>query len=102
MKILKPFEQINGVHRSTILTGWLILLTTFWFGCSFGDTHLFPTPLQVLHGFKDLWYGGLVVHIGASLWLCAKAVFISVFISLILAYTSSIPVAKPTATFISK
>ncbi len=97
-KIFKPFEDLKGISRSTILTGWLIMLISFWVACSFGETHLFPTPSQVLSGFKDLWSAGLIVHVGSSLWLCAKAVFISVVISMTLAYASS----KPTGTFITK
>ena len=102
MKIFKPFEELKSINRSTILSGWLIMLISFWVACSFGETHLFPTPSQVLAGFKSLWEAGLVVHIGSSLWLCTKAVLISVFISMVLAYASSIPAVKPTGTFITK
>src|ERR1017187_9966384 len=102
MKILKPFEQINSFNRTSILTGWLILLVSFWIGCSFGDTHLFPTPHQVINGFVDLWNSGLVVHIGASLSLCAQAVLISVLIGLTFAYSSTIPFLKSMGTFITK
>lgn len=101
-KFFKPFEQLQNLNRTSILTGWLILLISFWVGCSFGETHLFPTPSQVLDGFKSLWDAGLIVHIGSSLWLCTKAVLISVFISMVLAYLSTIPAVKPSGTFISK
>lgn len=101
-KIFKPFEDLTGSNRSTILIGWLILLISFWTLCSFGETHLFPTPKQVLVGFKDLWNDGLVVHIFSSLWLCAQAVFISILISLIFSYLSAVPFFKPIGTFISK
>jgi NitT/TauT family transport system permease protein len=63
---------------------------------------MFPTPTQVLVGFKDLWAAGLVVHVVSSLALCAKAVFISIIISLIFAYSSTLPFIKPIAMFISK
>lgn len=102
MKIFKPFEDLTGTNKSTILTGWLILLISFWTLCSFGETHLFPTPKQVLNGFKDLWNAGLVVHVFSSIWLCAQAVFISILISLLFAYSSAVPFFKPVGTFISK
>lgn len=102
MKIFKPFEVLKRSNKITIFTGWFVLLISIWVGCSFGDRHLFPTPSQVLMGFKDLWAGGLVVHIGSSIWLCTQAVFISTVISLILAYTSTIPFIKPSSNFISK
>lgn len=101
-KFFKPLEVIKGSNRTTILTIWLILLISAWVGCSFGDTHMFPTPSQVLMGFKDLWYEGLMVHVGSSIWLCTQAVFISTIISLILAYSFTIQLLKPVGSFISK
>jgi NitT/TauT family transport system permease protein len=101
-KFFKPLEEINKTGKSTILVSWLILLISFWTICSFGQTHLFPTPTQVLNGFKDLWAEGLIVHLTSSLWLCAQAVFFSVVISLILAYSTALPFFKPVGMFISK
>jgi NitT/TauT family transport system permease protein len=97
-----PLEEINGSGKTTILTTWLIGLLSFWVICSFGEVHLFPTPKQVLNGFIQLWNDGLVVHIGSSMALCAKAVFFSILISLILAYSTAIPLFKPIGMFISK
>jgi len=101
-RLFKPFESLKGSSKTTILTSWLVILLTFWGLNSFGDTHLFPTPLQVLHGLKDLWADGLVVHIASSIWLCSQAVMISIVISLMFAYSSAIPFFKPVGTFISK
>lgn len=101
-KFFKPLEDINNTGKTTILISWLVLLLSFWTICSFGTTHLFPTPIQVLNGFKDLWTGGLVVHLVSSLWLCAQAVFFSVLISLTFAYATAIPFFKPIGLFISK
>lgn len=101
-KLFKPFENLAGSARTTILTSWLIILITFWTISSFSDVNLFPTPKQVLSGFGDLWNEGLIVHLFSSLWLCTQAVMISVIISLIFAYSSAIPFFKPIGTFISK
>lgn len=101
-KFFKPLEDINKTGKNTILISWLVLLLSFWTICSLGETHLFPTPSQVLNGFKDLWHEGLIVHLTSSLWLCAQAVFFSVLISLILAYSTALPFFKPVGTFISK
>jgi NitT/TauT family transport system permease protein len=101
-KFFTPLEEIKGTGKTTILAIWLIALITFWVACSFGEVHLFPTPTQVLHGFGDLWNDGLVVHIVSSIWLCAQAVFVSILIALILAYSSAIPFFKPVGTVISK
>lgn len=101
-KLFKPFETLKGSSTTTILLSWLVILITFWGLNSFGDTHLFPTPSQVLNGLGNLWREGLVVHIGSSLWLCTQAVIISVLVSLGFAYASTIPFFKPVGTFISK
>lgn len=82
--------------------GWLITLIMLWISFSFGDVHMFPTPSQVSEGFSTLWAQGLVVHIGSSLALCAKAVALSIIISLSFCYLSPLPLLKPIATLISK
>ncbi len=101
-KLIKPLENLKSTTRGTIMLGWLIGVIVFWVLNSFGGTHLFPTPTQVIHGFGDLWKEGLVVHIGSSLMLCTHAVILSILISLAFAYSSVIPVIKPVGTFISK
>ncbi len=101
-KFFKPFEELKSSNTTTILLAWLVMLCTFWVACSFGTTHLFPTPMQVLHGLKELWYEGLIIHIFSSIWLCTQAVLISIIISLLFAYSSAIPFFKPVGTFISK
>lgn len=101
-KLFQPFEELKSSNKTTILTAWLIILIVFWIACSFGEVHLFPTPKQVLTGLCDLWEAGLIVHIFSSIWLCTKAVFVSIIISLMFCYLSPIPFLKPIATFISK
>jgi NitT/TauT family transport system permease protein len=86
MKILKPFEQLNGSAKGIIMGISVLILFTLWGICSMGTTHLFPSISQVLSGFSDLYHDGLVTHIGSSLGLFFKSVFISVFISLIFCY----------------
>lgn len=101
-QLFKPLEEINGTGKNTIMFSWLFLIISFWFACSFGDVHLFPTPKQVLNGFVDLWNEGLVTHIVSSFALCIQAVLVSIVISLLLAYSTAIPFFKPMGTFISK
>jgi NitT/TauT family transport system permease protein len=101
-KLFRPLEDLNGSKKTTILTAWLVLLLTFWTACSLGQIHMFPTPIQVLTGFGDLWKEGLVVHIVSSLALCGMAVGISVIVSLILSYATTIPFFKPLGVFWSK
>lgn len=102
IKFFKPFEDLSSTKKTSIQTMWLVFILGFWSVCSLGEINMFPTPLQVLTGFVDLWNGGLVVHIVSSLSLCAQAVFISVLISLAFAYSSTIPFLKSGGTFLSK
>ena len=102
MKILKPFEKVNKSTKGIITASWLIFLIGFWASMGIGETHLFPTIAQVLKGLGALYQEGIIIHVGSSLWLCARAVFLSVLISLSFAYLSTIPVVKPLSTFFSK
>lgn len=102
MSILKPFENINNKTVSIITGAWLLGILVVWGLYSTGDGHIFPSIPQVLEGFGDLWQQGLVTHVFSSLWLCIRAVVLSVIISLVLVYMSPVPVLAPMANFISK
>ncbi len=102
-KIFTPFEIVNKNTRWFIVLFWILLIVGFWVVSSMiGDTHLFPTPQQVLTGFTELYNEGLVVHIASSLFLCLKAILIAIIISLIFSYLSTIPLIKPIANTLSK
>ena len=100
--ILKPFENVTQTNRYIIGLGWLMLMLISWIVYGTNETHMFPTIPQVLEGFGDLWNEGLVTHVTSSLWLCLRAVLISIVISLSLVYLSPIPLLKPISTAISK
>jgi len=100
--IFKPFEQVSKNSRLIIAISWVILLLGFWFISSMGERHLFPSPEQVLRGFRELYNEGLVVHVGSSLALCFQAILFAVVISLILTYLSTLPVIAPVARAVSK
>lgn len=92
--LIKPFEVLGLPTSVSIMVFWTLCLLSIWFACSVGDRHLFPTPIQVLHGFSRLWANGLITHLFSSLALCGQAILYSVMISLILAYLSVIPATK--------
>ena len=103
MKLIKPFENISSKKRNLIGLGWVISVLIIWivYGAT-GSTHLFPTIPQVTTGFSDLWAQGLMTHIGSSLWLCARAIFLSVVVSLSFVYLSPLPIIRPVAYMLSK
>jgi NitT/TauT family transport system permease protein len=91
-KLFKPFEKISSNQLTIVYVAWMAFIILFWIiSASIGSRHLFPTPKQVLDGFVGLYNEGLVVHVFSSLWLCLRAIFISVIISLIISYISPIP-----------
>jgi len=102
MKLFKPFENITKNKRLLIGIGWLVLLFTMWGIYGMGETHMFPTIKQVYTGFTELWAEGLMTHVIASLWLCAKAVFLAIVISLTFVYLSPIALIKPISNLLSK
>lgn len=100
--LFRPFEKIGKNSRLIIIAVWVVIVGAFWFVSSMGDRHLFPSPNQVLTGFRELYNEGLVVHIGSSLLLCFKAIIIAVIISLIFTYLSTVPVITPLAKALSQ
>jgi len=102
MKLIKPFENLTKRNRLFIGLGWILVILVSWGIYGTGDTHMFPTLPQVKTGFVGLWNEGLIVHVVSSLWLCARAVIISIFIALSFVYLSPMPLIKPIATMISK
>ena len=52
IKYFTPFEKISKLHKTIILISWLVLLIVIWFATTAGEKHLFPSPSQVLKGFK--------------------------------------------------
>jgi len=101
-KMVIPFEETTKNNRNFIKLGWFLLILGTWVLYGAGSKHLFPSIPQVWDGLSSLYQEGLVVHIVSSLWLCARAVFISIIVSLVLVYLSPIPLLKPIATFLSK
>lgn len=98
----RPFEAVPQNQRLLIIGIWVLLLMVWWFISSAGQKHLFPTPGQVWDGFQSLYNEGLVVHIGSSLALCAKATLLSVVVSLIIVYLSPLPALRPIALLFSR
>jgi len=103
LESIKLFGDTNPLTNRFINIGWILIIILPWLIMSqIGTTHLFPTPQQISHGFVQLFNEGLVTHVYSSLFLCGKAIVISILISLVFVYASPIPLLKPLSTFISK
>lgn len=101
-KIFRPFEPLPISIEWGLRLFWLGFVLLLWFVGTSGEKHLLPTPGHVWQGFEDLYAEGLIVHIGSSLWLCAKATVISLLATLMLVYLSPIPFIQPISLFVSK
>jgi len=102
-KLFTPFEKLSTTQLAIINGSWVALLFLFWYIVGkVSETHLFPTLGQVWDGFIGLYNEGLVVHVFNSVWLCLRAIFISIFISLFIAYLSPIPLLQFLSKTVSK
>lgn len=101
-KLLTPFGELSKKYKLLIVFFWVVVILGSWVIYGTNETHMFPTIKQVIKGFQDLWKAGLITHIGSSLFLCGKAVILSVIISLIFVYLSPLPLIKPISNAISK
>lgn len=99
---IRPFESLPRRDSLMIKMIWLVALIGYWFAVTSGSKKLFPSPVQVWHGFVSLYNEGLVVHIGSSLWLCFQATAISIVVSLIIAYSYPIPLLQPISKAMSR
>lgn len=64
---------------------------------------IFPNPLEVVGAWSDLWNGGRFGQdLTSSLLVNVESIFLSIIISLPLAYLSRVPVVKPLAVGLSK
>ncbi|HRH30494.1 MAG TPA: hypothetical protein PK886_00280 [Candidatus Paceibacterota bacterium] len=100
-KIFTPLEIVgDGVKRSLILFHVAILVLAWTFLVP--DKTLFPSLGEVLVAWKDLWMKGLFFHILKTLQLCGTATLISIIVSCIVAYASTIPFFTPISLFFTK
>lgn len=102
MKLLTPFEKTSKTQRLILMAAWAVLLIAIWVFGTMGKQHLFPSPGMVFQGFKELYGEGLMIHIFSSLKLCFLSILFATIISLVFAYSWTIPVMKPVADFITK
>lgn len=102
MKLLTPFEKTTRSQRLILMAVWAVLLIAIWVFGTMGKQHLFPTPGMVFQGFKELYGEGLMIHIFSSLKLCFLSILFATVISLVFAYSWTIPVMKPVADFITR
>jgi ABC-type nitrate/sulfonate/bicarbonate transport system permease component len=100
-KIFTPFSVVDKKVITVIGFFQFLLLILAW-AFLVPEKTLFPKLSEVLTGWKTLWDNGFFYEILASLQLCLIATLISVVISSIIAYATTIPFFKPIGIFFTK
>ena len=88
-QLFTPNQVLSKRAAVTLTAAQLVLFLVVWV---LADCKMFPTPVQILASFDDLLLKkGMLFH----LWVSAKTVFkamgLSILISLVLAYASTLP-----------
>jgi NitT/TauT family transport system permease protein len=85
----KALYMVGAVELVLFLLVW-----TFGLG-------VFPSPMEVIKQFPSLMEDGLIGHLLSSLQLSLEAITLSTLIALSLAYTATIPAARPIINVLS-
>jgi ABC-type nitrate/sulfonate/bicarbonate transport system permease component len=100
-KLFTPFSYVDKKTLTTVGIFQLALLILAWLFLVPEKT-LFPHLGEVIEGWRQLWNNGFFYEIMASLKLCLIATLISVVVSSIIAYSTTIPFFKPIGIFFTK
>jgi NitT/TauT family transport system permease protein len=100
-KLFTPFSVVDKKVITTIGIFQFLLLILAWIFL-IPEKTLFPKLSEVITGWKTLWDNGFFFEIMASLKLCGIATLISVILSSIIAYATTIPFFKPMGSFFTK
>jgi len=102
-KIIDLFTPNKKIDKSTFLImafGQLLFVLCVWI---FMAPDLIPRPLGILKAWANLAStGGLIQDLYISLKLCFHALLISVFVSVIIAYSTLLPFFRPMGFIASK
>ncbi len=93
LRIITPNKSVNGQTTLLLILIWAIGTLSYW---SFSGGKFLPSPIEIIHATKNLIVGQeLLSHLTISTWLCIKAIFYAVVISLGIALLSVLPVFRP-------
>ncbi len=98
-KIITPFEELDPTTTAVMVALQVAIALVWWENVP--SDSFFPSLSQVLRGWADLWRAGLFYHITASFKLCFLSTFIATLVSMLVAYSSTIPFFRPIANFIT-
>jgi NitT/TauT family transport system permease protein len=98
--VFRPNSLVpSAAMRITIAVQAALFLLLWWFS----PLEVLPTPYEVACAIKPLWmYQGLGAELIASFWLNVSALLWSTAITLVLAYSTVLPVMRPIVAALSK
>jgi NitT/TauT family transport system permease protein len=102
-KLIKAFIPNRNVDYNIsmmILVFWIVSVLSFWI---FSEHHLLPTPVEIITAAKRLAVQrAFVQELMTSAFVCIKAMFYSIGISLSIAMISTLAFFRPMANFVAK
>ncbi len=97
--VFTPFAHVPLMHKVTIAFFWLVTFAIIW---SQAESPV-PHPMLVIDDLYDfLTRYDFYANLGTSLWLTMKAMFFSIILASILAYSSAIGFFRPVIEILVK
>lgn len=99
VSLFTPNSVLSKTAVRDLVFAQLALLALIW---SFSPFVYLPRPTETLQALSGLWTDGLGSELVTSLILNIEALVVGTFLSLLLAYSSRIPLMKPVVAVIGK
>lgn len=99
LALFTPNKMLSRAAVRYLIAGQVVVAAICWF---FSPFVYLPKPGETLQAFSDLWSAGLAGELLTSLALNLEALALSLFISLLLAYSTRIPFMKPVVGLLGK
>lgn len=97
---ITPGAKLSPVERWYMIAVTGIALGLIWIA---HISVFMPTPMETLLAVRDLWYNAdLAVNLMSSILLDLESIAIATVLSLIIAYSSTLPLFRPIAQLIGK
>lgn len=97
--LITPNQIIDSKVAKIILVCQLTLFIVIW---TFSPFVFLPNPSEVIHSLSQLWGQGIFSDIMTSFYLNVEAIILSIFVSLGIAYLSTIPIFENVGKLIGK
>lgn len=98
-QIFSPNAVLNRNTARILVIGEVALTLLIWI---FSPFVLLPKPAEVLNSLGELWQQGLGAELITSFYLNIQAIALATLISLLLAYSTTMPVFRPLVAILSK